>query len=239
MGEQLKYNRVILKLSGEALSRQGEFGINAEMLSSIAQEIAGVASLGVELAVVVGGGNLLRGAAMASTMIERSTADYMGMLATAMNALALRDAIESHGGKVTVMSSIPMDGVLERWSGRRCVQLLTKGQIVILATGTGSPFVTTDSCAALRSAELQVDALLKATKVDGIYTGDPKKDPNARRYDVLSYGTFIENRLRALDLTAVAICMENRIPVILFNLFEKGNIERVIRGATVGTTITE
>jgi len=232
------YQRVLLKLSGEAMGgREGGHGIDPTAVRTIAQQIVGVHKAGVQVAVVVGGGNILRGADFSQLGGQRASADYMGMLATVINALALCDALESLGLPTRVMTAIEIRQVAEPFLRRVALAHLEKGRVVILAAGTGNPFFTTDTAAALRAAELSCDVLLKATKVDGVYTADPKRDKAARRYDELSYMDVLRDGLRIMDGTAITMCMENRLPVVVFNLLEEGNLERVVRGEKLGTRI--
>lgn len=235
---QKPYQRVLLKLSGEALGgREGGHGIDPAAVRTIAQQIVGVHRAGVQVAVVVGGGNILRGADFSQLGAQRASADTMGMLATVINALALCDALESQGLPTRVMTAIEIRQVAEPFLRRVTLAHLEKGRVVILAAGTGNPFFTTDTAAALRAAELSCDVLLKATKVDGVYTADPKRDRTARRYDELTYMDVIKGDLRIMDGTAITMCMENRLPVVVFNLLEEGNLERVVRGERLGTRI--
>jgi uridylate kinase len=232
------YQRVLLKLSGEAMGgREGGHGIDPTAVRTIAQQIVGVHKAGVQVAVVVGGGNILRGADFSQLGGQRASADYMGMLATVINALALCDALESLGLPTRVMTAIEIRQVAEPFLRRVALAHLEKGRVVILAAGTGNPFFTTDTAAALRAAELSCDVLLKATKVDGVYTADPKRDKAARRYDELTYMDVLRDGLRIMDGTAITMCMENRLPVVVFNLLEEGNLERVVRGEKLGTRI--
>ena len=233
------YNRVLLKISGEGLCPEKGFGIEPAELESIATECIEIARMGVQLAVVVGGGNFIRGATFSKDgHIPRATADYMGMLATVLNAVALQETMERFGQPTRVMSAINIFSVCEPFIRRRAVRHLEKGRAVILAAGTGNPFFTTDTSAALRATELGADVLLKATKVDGIYSADPKKDPTARLYHSISYEHVLSEKLGVMDLTAIALAMERKIPLVVFNLKVKGNIARVIRGEQVGTKIT-
>ncbi|MBT8486089.1 MAG: UMP kinase [Phycisphaerales bacterium] len=233
------YRRVVLKISGESFAKPGEFGVDPEELALIAQEIADAAATGAELAVVIGGGNIIRGAALASAgQIDQSTADYMGMLGTVINGLALREALNGLGRRARLMSAIDIPAVAEPFIRARALRHFEKGRVLILAAGTGNPFFTTDTCAALRGTELGVDILLKATKVDGVYTADPKTDPTARRYDRLTFAEAVERQLGVMDLTALTMCMERKLPVIVFDYKEKGNIRRVVSGEPLGTLIT-
>ena len=232
------YKRVLLKISGEGFCPEGDFGIEATELESIARELAGVAQMGVQLAVVVGGGNFIRGATFAeSGHIPRATADYMGMLATVLNAVALQETMEKVGQPTRVMSAINIQSVAEPFIRRRAVRHLEKNRVVILAAGTGNPFFTTDTCAALRASEIGADVLLKATKVDGIYNKDPKKYPDAVMYQTLSYEQALAEKLGVMDLTAFALAFERKVPLVLFNVKTPGNIARVVRGERVGTKI--
>ena len=232
------YQRVLLKISGEGFCQEGGFGIDGDELENIARQCVDVAKSGVELAVVVGGGNFIRGATFAEDgHIPRATADYMGMLATVINAVALQETMERFGQPTRVQSAISVHSVAEPFIRRRAIRHLEKGRAVILAAGTGNPFFTTDTCAALRATELQADVLMKATKVDGVYSADPKKDPSARLYHEISYDQVLRDKLRVMDLTAITLCMERKIPLVVFNLKKPGNIARVVRGENVGTKI--
>ncbi|HZN65577.1 MAG TPA: UMP kinase [Tepidisphaeraceae bacterium] len=232
------YKRVLLKISGEGFCHEGGFGIEADELEGIARQCVDVAKSGVELAIVVGGGNFIRGATFAEDgHIPRATADYMGMLATVLNAVALQETMEKFGQPTRVQSAISVHSVAEPFIRRRAVRHLEKGRAVILAAGTGNPFFTTDTCAALRATELHADVLMKATKVDGVYSADPKKDPSARLYQTISYEQVHREQLRVMDLTAITLCMERKIPLVVFNLKKPGNIARVVRGEAVGTKI--
>jgi uridylate kinase len=233
------YKRVLLKISGEGFCEEGGFGIEAPELELIAAQCAEVSRMGVQLAVVVGGGNFIRGATFSEQgHIPRATADYMGMLATVLNALALQEMLEKLGQPTRVQSAIAISSVCETFIRRRAMRHLEKGRVVILAAGTGNPFFTTDTCAALRATELQVDVLLKATKVDGIYSADPKKEKDAVLYNDISYEQVLRDKLRVMDLTAITLCMERRIPLVVFNLRTSGNIARVMRGEKIGTKIS-
>lgn len=232
------YQRVLLKLSGEALGDpQSGHGIDPEAVQKIARQVARVARMGVELAIVVGGGNILRGAQFSKLGAPRASADYMGMLGTVINALALQDALEQEGLETRVQTAIEIRQVAEPFVRRKALTHLSHGRVVILAAGTGNPFFTTDTAAALRATELNCEVLLKATKVDGVYTADPKKDTSARRYEELNYMQVLQQGLSVMDGTAITMCMENSLPVVVFNMFEEGNLERVIRGETLGTKI--
>lgn len=232
------YKRVLLKVSGEGLARPGEFGIDEDALTATGREIAPLVEMGVEVAVVIGGGNFFRGRQVAhSQRIQRVTADTIGMLATTMNALAMRDCLASLGIQAVVMGTITREAVSEPFVQRNAVAHLKAGRVVLLAGGTGSPFFTTDTGAALRAAELDADALLKATKVDGVFTDDPMTNPQAERYSRLSYQEALSRQLGVMDMAAFSLCMESNIPVVVFKLTEPGNIARVVTGEDVGTTV--
>jgi uridylate kinase len=232
------WKRVLLKISGEGFCHEGGFGIEADEIENIAKQCVDVCRMGVELAIVVGGGNFIRGATFAEDgHIKRATADYMGMLATVINALALQETMEKFGQPTRVQSAISVYNVAEPFIRRRAIRHLEKGRAVILAAGTGNPFFTTDTCAALRATEIEADVLLKATKVDGIYDKDPKKNADARLYHRVSYEEVHQKQLRVMDLTAITLCMERQIPMVVFNLKREGNIARVLRGEDVGTRI--
>jgi uridylate kinase len=233
-----RYRRILLKLSGEALLGERTYGVDPAFCAFIARQIAEVHHLGVEVAVVVGGGNIFRGLAAAAKGMDRATGDYIGMLATVMNALALQDALEKEGIATRVMSAIAMNEVAEPYIRRRAVRHLEKGRVIILAAGTGNPYFTTDTAAALRAVEIGAEVILKATKVDGVYSADPLKHPDAQRYDELSYAEVLTGRLQVLDATAVSLCMENALPIIVFNLNEKDNIRNAALGEPVGTLIS-
>jgi len=237
---QPKYQRVVLKISGEGLCKSGKSGIDAEELHRVAQEIKGVVDLGVQLALVVGGGNILRGSDLADRAeIAKPAAHYMGMLATVINAVAIQEVLESVGIRTRVQSAFTIDRVCEGFIRRRAIRHLEKGRVVIFAAGTGNPFVTTDTCAALRAAEIQADVLLKATKVDGVYTADPVKDSDARLIEFLSYNDLIDNRLKVMDLSAVMMCQENHVPIIVFNMKVPGHMREVVLGGRIGTMVSE
>jgi uridylate kinase len=234
-----RYRRVILKISGESFSKPGQLGIDPEELGTIAQEIRDATGMGTQLAVVVGGGNIIRGQHLARQgKIDQSTADYMGMLGTVINGVALKVALEQLGQPARLLSAIDIPAVAERFIRARALRHFEKGRVLILAAGTGNPYFTTDTCAALRGAELGADILLKATKVDGVYSGDPNKDPKATRYDRLTYGEALSRKLGVMDLTALAMCMENHLPVIVFDFKQHGNIRRVVAGDQIGTLVT-
>jgi uridylate kinase len=231
------YGRVLLKLSGEALMGDQPFGIDPAVATQIAKEVAEVQQLGVQAAVVIGGGNLFRGLAASAKGMDRATADYMGMLATVINALALQDALEHNGVQTRVMSAIEMRAVAEPFIRRRAVRHLEKGRVVVFAAGTGNPYFTTDTAAALRAMEIKADVILKGTKVDGIYTADPMLDKTATKYDDISYLRVLEQQLKVMDTTAISLCMDNKLPIVVFNLRTPGNVRRVIEGEAVGTTV--
>lgn len=233
------YKNVLLKISGEGLCQEGGFGLEAEELENIAKQCVEVAKTGVKLSIVVGGGNFIRGKTFAKEgRIARATADYMGMLSTVINALALQETMESFGQPTRVMSALSVYSVCEPFIRRRAVRHLEKGRSIILAGGTGNPFFTTDTCAALRATELGCDVLLKATKVDGIYSADPKKNKDAQLYHRISYEEVLQKQLGVMDLTAITLLMERKIPLVVFNLKKPGNIARVVSGEDVGTSIT-
>ena len=234
----MKFKRILIKLSGEALAGDQGFGIDPETISSISQELVEVAKMGIQLAIVIGGGNIFRGVSASSKGMDRSSADYMGMLATVMNALAIQDALEKQGINTRVMSAITMREVAEPYIRRRAIRHLEKGRIVICAAGTGNPYFTTDTAAALRAMELKADAILKATKVNGVYDKDPVKHPDAKMFDRLTYIEVLQKRLKVMDSTAISLCMDNNMPIVVFNLFETGNIKRIVSGEQVGTIVS-
>ncbi|MCJ8330453.1 MAG: UMP kinase [Lentisphaeria bacterium] len=235
---KLVYKRVLLKLSGESLKGSEEFGVSQDATDEIAKQIKSIQSLGLEVACVIGGGNIFRGSFAQG--IERATADYMGMLATVMNALALQAALENNGVHARVQSAIEMREIAEPFIRRRAIRHLEKGRVVIFAAGTGNPFFTTDTAAALRANEIDAEAILKATKVDGIYTADPKKYPNATRYETITYTEALEKRLAVMDATAFALCQENNIPIIVFDFHNKENILKLVHGDfSAGTIVSE
>lgn len=232
------YRRVLLKLSGESFTKPGTFGIDPDHLQTIAREVMEAATVGTQVAVVVGGGNIIRGAQLAQAgHIAQATADQMGMLGTVMNALALKEALIALGIDTRVQSAVEIKAVAEPFIRGRAIRHLEKGRVVILAAGTGNPFFTTDTCAALRAAELKCEVILKATKVDGVYSADPKKDPAAKRYERLSFGEAISKNLKVMDTAAFALCQEQRIPVLVFNFDAPGNIRRVVQGERIGTLV--
>ncbi|MDD4648601.1 MAG: UMP kinase [Desulfoplanes sp.] len=234
---EIHYPRILLKLSGEALAGEQGFGIDPEIVRSISQELADIAHMGVQLAIVIGGGNIFRGISSSAKGMDRSSADYMGMLATVMNALAVQDALEKQGTPTRVLSAITMREVAEPYIRRRAIRHLEKGRVIICAAGTGIPYFTTDTAAVIRALELKTNAILKATRVNGVYDRDPEKDPNATMFDSLSYIEVLQKRLKVMDSAAISLCMDNDLPIEVFNLFCKGNIKRVVLGETVGTRV--
>lgn len=236
-GRTPRYRRILLKLSGEALMGDSAYGIEPRVIDRIAEEIAEVHRMGVETAVVIGGGNIFRGVSAASRGMDRATADTMGMLATVMNALALQQALEKHGAVTRVQSAIDMKEVAEPYIRRRAIRHLEKGRIVIFAAGTGLPFFTTDTAAALRAAEIGAEVIMKATKVDGVYDSDPRTDPNAVRYDRVGYDEVLAKHLKVMDATAISMAREHNMSIVVFSLQEWGNILKAIFGETVGTVV--
>jgi len=234
-----KYNRILLKLSGEALGGEGGRSINPGAVNNMAEQIREVRDLGVQVVIVLGGGNIFRGLAGSEKGIERATGDYMGMLATVINSLALQDALEKLGVATRVQSAITMAQVAEAFIRRRAVRHLEKGRVVIFGGGTGNPYFSTDTAAALRANEIGAEVILKATKVDGIYDDDPKKNSNARRYSQISYREALQQQLKVMDSTAFSLCMDNKMPIIVFDLFKPHNLRRVVLGEKVGTLVTE
>jgi uridylate kinase len=234
-----RYRRILLKLSGEALMGGGSYGIDAEVLRVLSDEIGVIHGMGIELALVVGGGNIFRGVEGATTGLDRVTGDHMGMLATLMNSLALQDSLERRNVTTRVLSAIEIRQVAEPFIRRRALRHLEKGRVIILAAGTGNPYFTTDSAAALRAMEIKAEVLLKATKVDGIYTADPVKDPEALLLKKLGYLEVLERGLRVMDTTAISLCMDNRLPIIVFNIRVPGNIRRIVLGEDIGSVISE
>ncbi|MSQ89708.1 MAG: UMP kinase [Betaproteobacteria bacterium] len=232
-----KYKRVLLKLSGEALMGEGSYGISRTTIEAIVAEIAAVTRLGVEIGVVIGGGNIFRGIALGATGMDRATADYMGMLATIMNALALQDAMRQAGVASRVQSALNIEQVVEPYIRGKAIRYLEEGKVVIFAAGTGNPFFTTDTAAALRASEMGAEIVLKATKVDGVYTGDPMKDPSAKRYSRVSFDEAIQRNLKIMDSTALALCRDQRLPLKVFSIFKPGALGRVIAGEDEGTLV--
>lgn len=231
------YKRVLLKLSGEALMGDGAYGIDQKTVERVAKEIRTAREGGFELCLVVGGGNIFRGLAAAEQGIDRASADYMGMLATVMNALAVQNALEKQGVATRVLSAIPMSTVCEPYVRRRAMRHIEKGRVVIFAAGTGNPYFTTDTAAALRAAEMDCDALLKGTQVDGVYDDDPRKNPDANRFDSLSYNKVLSDDLKVLDASAVAICRDNSIPIVVYNMHQTGSLGAVLRGEGTATLV--
>jgi uridylate kinase len=238
MSDQPKYRRILLKLSGEALMGEADYGIDPKMIGRLAEEIIEVQRAGIQIGVVIGGGNIFRGAGLAAAGMDRVTGDHMGMLATVMNALAMQDAIEKHGGFARVMSAIQIHDVAEDFIRRRAIRHIEKGRIVLFAAGIGNPFFTTDSAAALRAVEVGADLLLKATKVDGIYTADPAKDASATRYDHLTYDEVIERKLAVMDTAAIALCRDDRMPMRIYDMTVAGNLMRIMHGEPIGTLVS-
>ena len=232
------YRRIVLKLSGEALAGSQGYGLDPSVLTRVGDELREVVKLGVELAVVIGGGNIFRGMAASAGGMERATADYMGMLATIINALALQDALEKAGCQTRVLSAIEMRAVAEPYIRRRAIRHLEKGRVVIFAAGTGNPFFTTDTAGALRAVEIGADAILKATKVDGIYSADPTRDASAERLPRVTYIEVLNRRLEVMDTTAISLCMDNKLPIVVFDLTRPGNIARIVCGEPVGSIVT-
>ena len=232
------YRRIVLKLSGEALAGSQGYGLDPSVLVRIGAEVRGVSELGVQLAIVIGGGNIFRGVAASAGGMERATADYMGMLATIINALALQDALEKAGCQTRVLSAIEMRAVAEPYIRRRAIRHLEKGRVVIFAAGTGNPFFTTDTAGALRAVEIGADVILKATKVDGIYSADPLRDANAERLTKVSYIEVLNRRLEVMDTTAISLCMDNKLPIVVFDLTLPGNIARIVCGEPVGSLVS-
>lgn len=233
----LKYKRILLKLSGEALMGDGEYGIDNDTVNFIAGEVKEVQELGVKVGIVVGGGNIFRGVSEASKSMDRVTADYMGMLATVINALALQDALENLGCATRVQTSIEMRQIAEPFIRRRAMRHLEKERVVIFAAGTGNPYFTTDTAATLRSSEINAEVVLKATKVDGIYDSDPMKNPNAVKYETINYLQVLNEGLKVMDSTAISMCMDNAMPIIVFDIYGKGNMKKIISGEKIGTIV--
>jgi uridylate kinase len=234
---ELKYRRILLKISGEALAGDQEYGISADVVRFIAGEVQEVHRLGVQLGMVIGGGNIFRGVVASAKGMDRSLADYMGMLATVMNGLALQDALEKAGVDTRVQTAIEIREVAEPFIRRRALRHLEKGRVVIFVGGTGNPYFTTDTAAALRAMEINAEVVFKATKVDGVYTADPKTDPTAQKFDELTYLEVLSRRLKVMDSTAISLCMDNRFPIVVFNLEEKGRLRQLVFGERVGTLV--
>lgn len=232
-----EYKRILLKISGEALQSDGESGINAEALDTISNEIKEIHAMGIEIAIVIGGGNIFRGITGSSAGMDRSTADYMGMLATVINALALQDYLERHDVTTRVQTALEIKQVAEPFIKRKAIRHLEKGRVVIFASGTGNPFFTTDTAATLRALQINADVILKATKVDGVYDKDPLKHEDAIKFKQLSYMEILKKELKVMDATSISLCMEGNIPIVVFNLFQKGNIKSIVMGNDIGTTV--
>jgi uridylate kinase len=234
-----KYKRILLKLSGEALMGDRDYGLDSGVVDRVAEEISGIAAQGVQVCVVIGGGNIFRGVSGAASGMERATADYMGMLATMINALAMQNALEKWNVQTRVQSAIPMAAVCEPYIRRRAIRHMEKGRVVIFAAGTGNPFFTTDTAAALRASEMGCDALMKATKVDGVYSADPKKEPDAKRFESLTYLDVLTRDLGVMDASAISLARQSRIPIIVFSIFTHGELAKVVEGQGRFTIITE
>ncbi len=235
---EYKYNRILLKLSGEALMGSKEFGVDTAVINSIAQEIKDVHNLGVQVAVVIGGGNIFRGVSASAKGMDRATADYVGMLATVINSLMLQDALEKHGVFTRVISAIEMKELAEPYIRRRAVRHLEKGRVIIFAAGTGNPYFTTDTAASLRAMEIHADVILKGTKVDGVYDKDPMKEAGAVRYEALKFIDVLKDGLKVMDSTAISLCMDNSLPIIVFSIKEPGNLVRIVMGERIGTLVS-
>jgi len=231
------YKRILLKLSGEALMGEQGFGIDADMASRVAEELDEVHALGVEVAVVIGGGNIFRGLSARTRGMDRVSADHMGMLATVINSLAIQDALEQRGVTTRVLSAIEMRAVAEPYIRRRAIRHLEKGRVILLAAGTGNPYFTTDSAAALRAMEVKAEVLLKATRVDGVFTADPHLDPSATKIESIKYLEVLDKGLKVMDTTAISLCMDNNLPIVVFNLTQRGNIKRVVTGERIGSFV--
>jgi uridylate kinase len=238
MSSRPAYTRVLLKLSGEALMGDQGYGVDPAVVTRIAEEVAEIRELGVQVAIVIGGGNIFRGMAGSARGMDRATADYMGMLATVINALALQDALEQQGVLTRVVTAIEMRAVAEPFIRRRAIRHLEKGRVVVFGAGTGNPYFSTDTAAALRAMEIKAEVILKATKVDGIYTADPMLHPDASRYERISYLQVLERGLKVMDATAISLCMDNKLPIVVFNLRTAGNIKRAITGEPIGSLVT-
>jgi uridylate kinase len=234
---ELKYRRILLKVSGEALAGDQEYGISTDVVRFIAEEVREVHQVGVQIGMVIGGGNIFRGVVASAQGMDRSSADYMGMLATVMNGLALQDALEKVGVDTRVQTAIEMREVAEPFIRRRALRHLEKGRVIIFVGGTGNPYFTTDTAAALRAMEINADVVFKATKVDGVYTADPKTDPTAQKFEELSYIEVLSRRLKVMDSTAISLCMDNGFPIVVFNLLEKGRLRQLVFGARIGTLV--
>ena len=237
MAKELKYKRILLKLSGEALMDKQQHGIDPDRLNEYAEDIKQVADLGVQIAIVIGGGNIFRGLQGASKGMDRVQGDYMGMLATVINSLAIQGAIESLGLKTKLLGGLAIEPIVEETSGKRIIEYLKGGNVVMVSGGTGNPYFTTDSASALRAIEMKADVILKGTRVDGIYTADPEKDPSATKYDTLSFDEAYEKKLKIMDLTAFTLCRENNLPIYVFDMNTRGNLLKVIEGQNIGTLV--
>ncbi|MGD8526236.1 MAG: UMP kinase [Thioalkalispiraceae bacterium] len=237
MASDLKYQRILLKLSGEALMGEQDFGIDPKVVDNIAKDVKQLVGKGVQVAMVIGGGNIFRGVSLSASGMDRTSADHMGMLATVINSLALQDALERQGLNVRVMSALPIHNVCEDYIRRRAVRHLEKDRVVIFAAGTGNPFFTTDTAASLRGIEVNADVVMKGTKVDGVYTADPEKDPTATRYERLTYDEVIEGKLAVMDTTAIVLCRDNKIPIRVFNMNKAGTLLSIIEGGDEGTLV--
>lgn len=237
--DRLSYGRVLLKLTGESLAGELRTGLDYSAINNIAKQIKEVHEMGAEIAIVIGGGNILRGSEVAESGIDRSTADYMGMLGTVINGLALQSALEQQGVATRMQTAINMSQVAEPFVRRRAIRHLEKGRVLIFAGGTGNPYFTTDTCASLRAMEINAEVILKATKVDGIYTSDPMKDKSARKFKELKFMDVLKNGIKVMDAAAISLCMENNIPIVVFNMLETGNIKRVMCGEEIGTKVHE
>ncbi len=235
--KRIKYSRILLKISGEVLTGEKEYGIDPKVIQQIAEEIKEVKRMGAEMAIVIGGGNIFRGVAASSKGMDRVSADYMGMLATVLNALALQDALEKIGVQTRVQTAIEMRELAEPYIRRKAIRHLEKGRVVIFAAGTGNPYFTTDTTASLRAMEIGAHAILKGTKVDGVYDSDPLRNPKAKKFEELTYLEVLKKQLKVMDATAISLCMDHQIPIIVFNLRRKGNIKRVVLGEKVGTRV--
>lgn len=235
---ELKYKRVLLKLSGESLMGNQNYGIDPDVLDRFAEEIKDARSLGVEIAIVIGGGNIFRGISGAAKGMDRVQGDYMGMLATVINSMALQDALERKGTFTRLLTAIKMEQIAEPFIRRRAIRHLEKGRLVIFGAGTGNPYFTTDTAAALRAIEIEADVIIKGTRVDGIYDSDPEKNPNAKKFDQISYIDVIQKNLRVMDLTAITLCQDNKLPILVFNMEEHGNLRRLLTGESIGSTVS-
>jgi len=233
-----KYNRILLKLSGESLMGDRNFGLDPKMLEQYSNDIKAITDLGVQVAVVIGGGNIYRGMNEAETGIERAQGDYMGMLATVINGMALQSALEKTGVKTRLLTAIKMEQVAEPYIRRRAIRHLEKGRVVIFGAGTGNPYFTTDTAGSLRAVEINADVILKGTRVDGIYTADPEKDPTATRYEKLTFSEVISQNLKVMDMTAFTLCQENKLPIIVFDMNTTGNLQKVVEGKNIGTLVS-